>query len=121
MSIVLSGRLLNILPKQSGTGKNGPWVKQDFVIETPGEYPRKICISAWGDKADEITSYKEGDEVKVNVNIESREFNDRWYTDVKAWRIERESAAGGESYESGTFAPPPGDVPPPSDDDLLPF
>ena len=117
MSITLDGRLLQILPRQSGTGKNGPWVKQDFVIETPGEYPRKVCISAWGDRAAEIEGLNEGDEIRVNVNIESREFNERWYTDVKAWKIEK-STVGND-----TSPPPysPGDVPPPAEDDLLPF
>jgi hypothetical protein len=121
MSIVLNGRLLELLPKQSGTGKNGPWVKQDFVIETPGEYPRKICITAWGDKADEVAGLSEGEELKISVNIESREFNDRWYTDVKAWRIEREPGTDRSSGDPVGTAPPPGDIPPPSDDDLLPF
>lgn len=114
MSIVLTGRLLQILPQQSGTGKNGPWVKQDFVIETPGEYPRKICISAWGDKAQEVSGFNEGDEMEVSVNIESREFNERWYTDVKAWRFQKTAPSNTD------MPPPPGaeDIPPPSEDDL---
>ncbi len=115
MSLALEGTVLQVLPKQSGTGKNGPWVRQDFVIETPGDYPRKICISAWGDRAAEAEKLASGDKVMVNVNIESREYNERWYTDVKAWRIERPTFAGGEE------APPVDDIPPPSDDDLLPF
>jgi hypothetical protein len=117
MSIVLTGKLLHILPQQSGTGKNGPWVKQDFIIETPGEFPRKVCISAWGEKAGEIGGYKEGEEVQVNVNIESREFNERWYTDIKAWRIEKLSSS------PANIPPPPAteDIPPPSGDDILPF
>ncbi|MFO7923761.1 MAG: DUF3127 domain-containing protein [Bacteroidales bacterium] len=121
MSVVITGKLLQILPRQNGTGKNGPWVKQDFIIETPGEFSRKICISAWGDKAGDIDGLKEGDELKVSVNIESREFNERWYTDVKAWRIEK-TAAGGENYSSSVknTPPPPEDIPP-ADDELLPF
>ena len=121
MSIVLTGKLLHILPQQSGTGRNGPWIKQDFVIETPGEYPRKICVSAWGDKAGEIAGFNEGDELKVSVNIESREFNERWYTDLKAWRIEKDSPAREMSPPPESEAPPADDIPPPADDDLLPF
>lgn len=119
MSIILEGKLIDILPQQTGTGKNGPWLKQDFIIETPGEFPRKICISAWGDKAEGISGIKEGDQVKVSVNIESREYNERWYTDVKAWRIEKNL-----SESSTTDVPPPldpDDIPPPDDDELLPF
>ncbi|TVR74180.1 MAG: DUF3127 domain-containing protein [Marinilabiliales bacterium] len=115
MNVVLEGKVLQILPAQSGTGKNGPWVKQDFIIETPGDFARKICISAWGDRAEEAGALQAGDQVSVNVNIESREFNERWYTDVKAWKIEK-------AVSPDTPVPPPGeDVPPPSDEDLLPF
>ncbi len=115
MSLVLEGKVLQVLPKQSGEGKKGPWVRQDFIIETPGDYPRKICISAWGERAGEAEKLAGGDKVTVNVNVESREFNERWYTDVRAWRIERSTIAGSEE------APPEDDIPPPSDDDLLPF
>ncbi len=121
MSIVLEGRLLQILPQQNGTGKNGPWIKQDFIIETHGEYSRKICISAWGEKAGEIKGFDEGDQLKVSVNIESREFNERWYTDIKAWRIEKESPPRKTGPAAESEVPPPEDVPPPADDDLLPF
>ncbi len=122
MSIVLTGKLLQILPQQSGTGRNGQWVKQDFVIETPGEYPRKICISVWGDKTKELTGLLPGDEISASVNIESREFNERWYTDLKAWRIEKESKGPVDPDGSAGHPPlPPEEIPPPSDDDLLPF
>jgi hypothetical protein len=116
MSVVLNGKLINILPQQTGTGKNGAWVKQDFIIETSGEYPRKICISAWGDKAGEVAGLNAGDELQVSVNIESREFNEKWYTDVRAWRIEKTAQAPGEANPSFDDIPPPGE-----DDDLLPF
>jgi hypothetical protein len=77
-------------------GKNGAWSKCDFVIETLEQYPRKICISAWGDKSDNLEQQcPVGKTVKVAVNIESREFNDKWYTDVRAWRIEPYQAQDG--------------------------
>jgi hypothetical protein len=114
MSIVLEGKLLQVLPQQSGTGKNGQWVKQDFIIETPGDFPKKICVSAWGDKARELAEFREGQEMKVSVNLESREFNERWYTDVKAWRFEKASSGNIET------PPPPAseDIPPAMEDDL---
>ena len=46
----ISGKVTNILPLQSGEGKNGTWKKQDVIVETDGQYPKKICISIWGDK-----------------------------------------------------------------------
>lgn len=82
------GKLIEKLEQQSGEGRNGRWVKQEFIVETEGQYPRKVCIALWGDKAKEIENIAIGTPIKASVNVESREFNGRWYTDVKAWRIE---------------------------------
>ncbi len=95
----ITGRIVQLLPLQTGQGKNGVWKKQDFVIETDGQYPKKVCISAWGDKISENVLV-EGKEVTVSFDIESREFNGRWYTDVKAWKVE----AGSGSAETPYFA-----------------
>lgn len=92
----ITGRIIQLLPLQTGQGKNGVWKKQDFVIETDGQYPKKVCISAWGDKVSENVLV-EGKEVTVSFDIESREFNGRWYTDVKAWKVEE--GGGGAPVE----------------------
>ena len=91
MALELSGKLLSILPEQTGTGKNGQWTKQDFVIETQEQYPRKVCFSAWGDKAALLKSLTPGALVNVAFNAESREFNEKWYTDLRAWKIDSAS------------------------------
>ena len=94
MSLDLKGRLVKKLPLVSGEGRNGKWEKQEFVIETDDQYPKKICISLWGDKIKKLESVQEGDKLTVSVNIESREYNERWYTDVRSWRIQAESEGG---------------------------
>lgn len=83
----LTAKLIQLLPLQSGEGKNGPWKKQDIILETDGQYPKKICVSIWGDKINPAILVP-GDSLTVSFDIESREFNSRWYTDVKAWKIE---------------------------------
>jgi hypothetical protein len=105
MSVELKGRMLEKLKPISGEGRNGKWEKQEFIIETEDQYPKKICISVWNDKLSMLESIVDGDLIKVQVNIESREYNSRWYTDIRAWRIERESDEGS--------LPPPEDLPPP--------
>mgnify|MGYP001596354596 CR=1 FL=1 len=87
-NLIIEGKIVQILEPQSGTSTRGAWKKQDFVLETTEQYPKKICISCWNDKADEIANYKPNDMLKVAVNIESREYNTKWYTDIKAWKIE---------------------------------
>lgn len=83
----LTAKLIQLLPRQTGTGKNGPWKKQDIIVETEGQYPKKVCISIWGDKIDDAL-LQEGSQLSISFDVESREYNSRWYTDVKAWKIE---------------------------------
>ena len=92
----LTARLIQLLPLQSGQGKNGPWKKQDIIVETDGQYPKKICISIWGDKINDRL-LQVGNSLKIDFDVESREFNGRWYTDVKAWKVEDAASAGGSN------------------------
>lgn len=112
MSLEITGKMVSLLPQQTGEGKNGKWVKQEFILETQGEYPRKVCVSAWGDKAKDAENLRPGETIKVSINIESREYSGRWYTDVRAWRIDKVSPG---SNVSEVDMPSP---PPPSIDDL---
>jgi|ERR1700753_862898 len=84
------GKIIKILSPQTGQGKNGAWIKNEFIIETPDQYPKKICISTWGDMATNMDNYEEGERVSVKYNLESREYNERWFTEVKAYKIERQ-------------------------------
>ena len=52
MSLEISGKLVKKMPEQTGEGRNGTWKKREFVIETEGQYPQKICIATWGDKVE---------------------------------------------------------------------
>ena len=92
MNLEITGKLVAKLQQQSGQGKNGTWIKQDFIIETQEQFPKKVCISLWGDKSKELDTFTIGETMKAGINVESREFNGKWYTDVKAWRIEKTSA-----------------------------
>jgi hypothetical protein len=83
----LTAKLIQLLPVQTGTGKNGEWKKQDIIVETEDQYPKKICVSIWGDKINE-SQLQVGKELKIDFDIESREYNGKWYTDIKAWKIE---------------------------------
>ncbi|MDR0605154.1 MAG: DUF3127 domain-containing protein [Bacteroidales bacterium] len=89
MALEIIGKVQQILAPQSGIGRNGAWSKREFIIETLEQYPRKVCMSVWGEKVDTIEQqYPVGTLVKVSINIESREYNGKWYTDVRAWKID---------------------------------
>jgi hypothetical protein len=119
MANEITGKIYAILPSQSGQGQNGNWVKQQFVIETASDrFPKKICFIAWNDRAELVSQMKEGDEVKVSFDLESREYNGRWYTDAKAWKIETVSATATDAPKATSPAYSE-EMPPPADD--LPF
>jgi hypothetical protein len=115
----LKGKVISCLPLASGTSAKGPWKKQEYILQTNDQFPKKICFVVWGDKIDEY-NLKINDPVEVSIDIESREFNGRWYTDVKAWKIVKE--AGRSVDEQETFPPLPPEPPLPEDlADDLPF
>jgi hypothetical protein len=119
MDLQITGRVIDVLDEQSGEGRNGPWRKQEFILETGGQYPKQICVVQWGDNIDKF-GVKEGETLTAHIDIQSREYNGRWYTDVKAWRVERDTDAGAPSADGGEPWPePPSDVD--DDDDGLPF
>ena len=86
MSLELTGKIVDLLPIQEGEGKNGPWKKQNIIIEYGDKYLRKACISLWGELATQEKSIV-GKEAEVSINFESQENNGRWYTEVKAWKF----------------------------------
>jgi hypothetical protein len=89
------GVVFRKLPEVTGSSARGAWKKQDVVFELPSEFSRKICVTFFGDRADDAAALQEGDNVTVSVNVESREYNGKWYTDVKAWKVVRGGAHGG--------------------------
>ena len=92
MTMDLTGKITTILPLQSGIGKNGnDWKKQEIIIQTEEQYPKSICITLWGNTIS--NNIKQDDKIKASIDIESREFNGKWYTTVKAWKIESLSAS----------------------------
>ena len=83
----LEARVIQFLGETSGTSKAGnPWKKKEWVVETFGNYPRKVKIQCFGDRADTI-NLEQGRDYVFSVDLESREFNGRWYTDVSVYRV----------------------------------
>lgn len=112
----LSGKVINQLQEVSGNSKSGnAWRKQEYIIETGGQYPKKVCVSVWGDKIDQF-GIKVGEQVTLGIDIESREYNGRWYTEVKAYKVDRAQSG------AGSAAPPDIDTfYSESEEDKLPF
>lgn len=107
----LKGKVIQVLPEQIGQGKNGEWKKQEIIIETEGQYPKKVCVSLWGDKVGAVLN---GASVDFSIDPESREYNGRWYTELRAWKVE--SVVG--SPQQTTPSQPSADIQKKDDSDL---
>jgi len=107
MALTITGEVTNVLEEETGTGRNGTWRKRAFILKTPGEYPKDVCVVQWGDSIDKF-AVQTGETITAHIDIQSREYNGRWYTDVKAWKIEHKGSSGAK--------PPTGDEAPPSED-----
>ena len=123
MSLQVKGKIQQILKPESGVSRAGKeWKKQEFVVETDEQFPRKVCFTLFNDKSSLLGGFSEGDEVDVSFNLESREYNGRWFHNINAWKLEKTAA------EENLPEPPPEfraeDIPPePADDggNDLPF
>ena len=93
----ISGEIIECLPVKSGQSAKGEWRKQEYVLKTDGQYPKKICFMVWGEKVEQF-AIQQGEKLQVSIDIESREYNGRWYTDVKAWKVSRDGPGAGTSY-----------------------
>lgn len=113
------GTVTKILDQQSGISANDKaWTKQEFVIQTEGEYPKSICFALFGEKCNYLVNLTEGQQVDVFFNLESKEYNGRYFTNINAWKIELIQAENSPAQNSMASGLPPEIV-----DDLesLPF
>lgn len=102
----LAGRVIAVLEPKGGTSRNGnEWKVQEYVIETHDQYPRRMCFDVFGDDKIKQFNIQVGEELNVSFDIDAREWQGRWFNSIRAWKVERVSAA----------APAPGaPVPPPA-------
>lgn len=103
MALELDGKMYMVQSEQSGAGQNGKtWRKQAFLIETEEQYPKKVLFNVWGEMVDTLKTLKVGDKLRVSFRAESRSFNEKWYTDLTAWKIVKvvEQTLGGVGYNN---------------------
>ncbi|GET27917.1 hypothetical protein SD074_01190 [Prolixibacter sp. SD074] len=120
MSFKVKGQIEQLLPVVTGTSARGEWKKQEFVVQTDEQYPKKICFTLFNDKINLLEGFNSNMEVEVSFSVESREYNGRWFHNVNAYRIDKANT------EPEGFNPPPfneNDIPPETEDDGgdLPF
>lgn len=93
MSLQIKGKIQQILKPESGVSRIGKdWKKQEFILESNEQFPKKICFSILNDKLSLLEKVKPGDEVEVFFNLESRDYNGKWYHNINVWKLEKVSS-----------------------------
>ena len=126
----ITGKIIAVLEPRSGVAKasGNPWKIQEYVLETIGEqYPKKMMFSIFGEDKIQQAAINIGDEVVVSFDINAREFNGRWYNDIRAWRVSHDvngAAPAAQPYAPVGAAPAaaaPDPFAPSNEKDYLPF
>lgn len=117
----LTGIVVKLGNLLEGQSNRGPWRKQELIIETDEKFPRKVCVLCWNATVDEINRLQPGQLIKIQFTVESREFNNKWYTDVTARQIEVVGAPAAQpAPQHPTPTPQPQATPqPPIDEELM--
>ena len=84
----IQGKVVRLGALTEGTSARGAWRKQELIIETIEQYPKQVCLVCWGDRVAEAQNFTPGQTIKAQISIESREFNGKWYTDVRPFRFD---------------------------------
>lgn len=119
----IEGKVIQVLPERSGVSKASgkPWIVREYVLETKENFPRKVMFDFFGDKAEQY-KLSLGDEIRLSFDIESREYQGRWYTSVRGWKSEpltaAPAAAAPAAYATPGAVPPPPAVMPDNSEDL---
>ena len=101
------GKIIQVLPIQEGVGRNGnPWKVQPYVLETLDQYPRKVHFEVFGEDRIRMNPCAIDQLVTVSFDIESREFNGRWYTSIRAYRIVQGDVTQGAAAPAAPAAAP---------------
>ena len=84
----ITGKVVRLGTLVEGTSARGPWRKQELIIETEEQFPKTVCLLCWTNQIDEAQKFAPGQTIKAQIEISSREFNGKWYTDVRVWRFD---------------------------------
>lgn len=107
-----TGRIIAVLQPRGGVSKAGnEWKAQEYVIENHDQYPRRMCFEVFGNDKIEQFNIQMGEELTVSFDIDARQWQDRWFNSIRAWKVERVNATAQQPAAATTEGAP---VPPPA-------
>lgn len=91
---MIRGQVIVVGQLQQGVGKTSgkEWKRQEYVIQTDGQYPKKVAFSLMNDKIAQA-NIQMGQTIEVELDAQSREYQGKWYTELTAWRVNPINAA----------------------------
>ena len=101
-----TGKIIAVLAPKGGVSKVGnEWKSQEYVIENHDQYPKKMCFEVFGAEKIDQFAIQSGEELTVSFDIDARQWQDRWFNSIRAWKVER--VAAGAPQQVGSPLPPP--------------
>ncbi len=102
----IQGKVVRLGSLTEGTSARGAWRKQELIIETIEQYPKQVCLVCWGDRVAEAQNFTPGQTIKAQISIESREFNGKWYTDVRPFRFDIDAPQQAQQFQQPMMQQP---------------
>ena len=87
----LTGRIIAILEPRSGVSARtgNSWMTQEYVIEVPGQYPKRCLFNIFGEDRIKQYNIQLNEDITIQFDIDAREYNGRWYNDIRAYNVLR--------------------------------
>ena len=107
----LTGKIIAVLPANSGVSSRtgNSWMSQEYVIEVPGQYPRKCVFRLFGEDRIKQFNIQQGEDLTVQFDIDAHEYNGRWFNEVRAYNVVRgqvqQPVAGAPLNQAAPFPP----------------
>ena len=85
----LRGKIIAEFNERGGISNRtgNEWKAKSYVIEVPGEYPRKMVFDVFGADRLQRFNIQVGQVVNVAFDIDAREYNGRWYNSIRAFDV----------------------------------
>ncbi|MBR4920755.1 MAG: DUF3127 domain-containing protein [Prevotella sp.] len=102
----LTGKIIAVLPANSGVSSRtgNAWMSQEYVIEVPGQYPRKCLFRVFGEDRIKQFNIQNGEELTISFDIDAHEYNGRWFNEIRAYNVTR-GAAPAAAPQATPFPP----------------
>ena len=106
----LTGKIIAVLPANSGVSSRtgNSWMSQEYVIEVPGQYPRKCMFRIFGEDRIKQFNIQNGEDVTVSFDIDAHEYNGRWFNEIRAYNVVRGQVQQPTAIPGATPFPPAG-------------